>query len=291
MTDFDPAPKTLTAGKTTYSYYRFGQGRPLVAVSGFHTDFERLKPLLQVLAEYFTVYFPVLPGIHTQKRLQNNTHDSFVYADYIDSWIKALKLEDYLLTGFCYGALISIRLLSLKNNSAKNLLLFEPLYDGDYIHVEWFMTLFIKFVLKLGPNNKLNNIIVDFLLHNENFLRLYFRIRLESEPNLDKVIKHQLSLTSMMDTRTTIELIREIFTLKLARENLHFNLPSILIFNKTDNIFDIPKIKNGITKILPNNQIFEVAMKRHAPAGPMDQSYISKLLSPLLPAILNLKTG
>lgn len=294
MTDFDLSLKTIDIGEENYNYYKFGSGKPLLTITGFHTNFERVKPLLLILAEHFTVYFPILPGIHTRQPLTgpngiSKIHSSENYAVYINSWVEALKLKDYILSGFCYGALVAIRMLSINNNSAKNLLLFEPLCDGSNIHIEKYVNSFIKLVIKLGRENKLNNKMVDFLIHNETFLKFYFKSKLKSENNLNEAINHQISLTTMMDTRATIDLIKEIFTLKLSDENLLFKIPSILIFNKTDDIFDIPKIKNAITKILPNNQIFEIVMKHHAPATPMDNSYVSELISPILPAIINLK--
>lgn len=273
-------------------YYKMGKGKALFFIPAFHSDFARFQPLLEYMSRDYTIYFPELPGVGMSSHLfETQKYSAQNYAHYLNLLIKKLALSDYTLVGFCLGAVIAIRMLE-KNTvqRPKAVILFEALYDGDYIHIDKKYSWVISLIMKLGPQNLLIRKFARLALQNTKLLSLFYRFNYRYEKELKKVIQHQVKLTKQMDTRAWLELTVDIFDLHLGRENLYFDLPTLLVFNINDNILDIDKTIAGVTKIFPRAQVVNVELTDHAPAGPIDDKLVTELMTPILPkmqALLN----
>lgn len=265
-----------------WTCYKFGRGRPLFLIPAFHSDFGRFKSLLDLLAEYFTIYFPELPGIGTNESL-GSKHTCLLYAKYLKRMLKVLNLKNYVLCGLCLGAVIALRMIQDKKISPMALFFVEALTDGEYIHVERVYRPLLNLIIKNGSRSKIINNIADFGLHNKTLLNLVFRLAFWNEKNLDEIVKHQIDLTDQMNTRAWLDIVEDLFQLSLSRENLRFDIPAILAFNRLDNLIDSEKTIKEIVKILPRSKVTRFDMPRHAPPGPISKSSAEELISPLLP--------
>lgn len=268
-----------------FDYYKMGKGKPLFIIPALHSDFSRFQLLLEYLSRYYTIYFPELPGVGMSTHLfDTQKYSAQNYAHYLNLMVSKLKLSDYTLIGFCLGAVIAIRMLE-KNNIPRPIavILFEALYDGNYIHIDKKYSWIISLIMKLGPQNLLVRKFAGLALQNTKLLTLFYRFNYRHEKDLKKVIDHQIKLTKQMDTRAWLELTEDIFTLHLGRENLTFDLPTLLVFNIADNILDIEKTIAGVTKIFPRSQVVNIELTHHAPAGPIDEKLVHELMTPILP--------
>ena len=278
----------IVISQIRFSYYRLGQGRTLFLIPAFHSDVNRFSSLLDILARYFTVYIPELPGISTISPLGHYQHTAKNYALLLNKMIAKLGIEDYILSGFCLGAVIAVRLLQITEKPPSHLMFFEAIYDADYILFNTIDTLAIQTIKTFGPHNRLINSIIDSSLHSDKFLTLYFRLLYRHERHIDQVIPHQIKLTSQMNSRAWVELIYDIFSLHLKKENLIFNIPATLIYNIHDDILDTPKTIAGMKKTFPHSHVFNVNLTQHAPSGPIDKAFVTRLISPLLPILKSL---
>src|SRR3990170_3041604 len=229
--------KEIVINQIRFTYYRLGQGKSLFLIPAFHSDVNRFSSLLDILARYFTVYIPELPGISTISPLGNYQHTAKNYALLLSKMIAKLGIQT---------------------------------------------------IKTFGPHNRLINSIIDSSLHSDKFLTLYFRLLYRHERHIDQVIRHQIKLTSQMNSRAWVELIYDIFSLHLKKENLIFNIPATLIYNIHDDILDTPKSIAGMKKIFPDSHVINVNLTRHAPSGPIDKAFVKRLIKPLLPTLKSL---
>lgn len=265
-----------------WTCYKFGRGRPLFLVPAFHSDFGRFKNLMDLLGEYFTVYHPELPGIGTSQSLSSK-HTCQTYAVYLKRMLGKLNLKNYILGGMCLGAVIALRMIQDKEIKPDALLFGEAVTNGNYFRVRKVLKPLLNLIIKNGSRNKIVNKLADFGLHNKIFLNLVFRLAFINEKNLDEVVRHQIELTDQMNTVAWLDMVEDLCKLSLSKENLSFNIPAIVAFNRTDNFIDSQKTIKELAEILPRLKVVLYDMLRHAPPGPISKSYASQLIRPLLP--------
>ena len=263
-------------------YYKTGRGRPLFLIIGFHSTIDRFLPLIEYLSDYFTIYVPEMPGSSTPNPLPME-HTVKNYAKLYQSLIQQIKLKDYVLCGFSLGTIIAIRMLQLDSIQPFHLLLFVGIYDADYFKIPKKFSWAIEIIKRFDTSNPVIYGIADFLLHNKKFLDFFFRSVYKKESHLDKVTSHQTALTINMNSRTWLELVKDVFSLHLSQENLQFDIPTTLVNSAIDDILDSRKTAQGLSRIFPKAKVFNINLVRHSPKGPIDIKFVSKLITPMLP--------
>jgi pimeloyl-ACP methyl ester carboxylesterase len=114
--------KVVSKDGTPISFWRSGQGPPLVLVHGTAADHTRWKPVLPTLEEHFTVYA-------IDRRGRGGSGDSREYVierefEDVASVVDSIR-EPVDLLGHSYGALCSLEAALLTSN-VKTLVLYEP---------------------------------------------------------------------------------------------------------------------------------------------------------------------
>lgn len=272
-----------------WEYFVSGNGRTLLLIPAFHSDVTRFKTLIAYLSQHFQVVLPHLPGISNANNLGKYRFSAANYAYFLNLLVKQLKLKSYLLAGFCYGATIGIRMLEQKVNPPDHFLIFEGIYDADFITLKKRYQVVKKLALRLGSRSKLLSSIVNLILHNESALKLYLYLNYRHEKDLNKVIKHQVKITKIMSTQAYIEVAFDIFNTHLSQEKLRFKIPTTLIYNRFDNLIDVKPTIKGMRAIFPNSEVLTVDLTQHSPAGNIDIKFVQELIKPLEEKLLSLK--
>ena len=272
-----------------WEYYTAGAGKSLLLIPAFHSDINRFKPLVEYLSQNFRVILPHLPGISNNQTLGDYDYTAKNYARFLNLFVEKMHLQNYLLAGFCLGGVIIVRMLEQGVKQPERVLIFEGIYDADLFRLQPMYRFIKKAILKLGPKNKLLNSIVDLVLHDERALKLYLKFAYSKEKNLDLVIKHQTEITKIMATRAYIEVIFDIFQTHLAKENLHFSVPTSLIYNKYDNLIDIEPTISGMQRLFPNSEVLQVDLTQHSPAGAINIKFVHEMIKPLEDKLMQLK--
>ena len=272
-----------------WEYFTAGKGKTLLLVPAFHSDINRFKPLVDYLSQNFKVILPHLPGISNNQTLGNYSYTANNYARFLNLFVEKMRLQNYLLAGFCLGGVIIIRMLEQKVKQPEHVLIFEGIYDADFIRLQPMYRFIKQAILKLGPKNKLLNSLVDLILHDERALKLYLKFTYSKEKDINKVIKHQIEITKIMATRAYIEVIFDIFHTHFAQENLKFMVPTSLVYNKYDNLIDIKPTIEGMQRLFPNSEILQVDLTQHSPAGAIDIKFVHEMIRPLEEKLLKLK--
>jgi len=273
----------------SWEYFVCGGGKTLLLIPAFHSDVTRFKTLISYLSQHFQVILPHLPGISNANNLGKYRFSAVNYAYFLNLLVKKLELQHYLMAGFCYGAIIGIRMLEQKVTKPEHFLIFEGIYDADFITLKKRYQVIKKLALRLGSKNKLLSSVVDLILHNESALKLYLYLNYRHEKDLDKVIQHQIKITKIMSTQAYIETAFDIFNTHLSQEKLEFKTPTTLIYNRFDNLIDVKPTIKGMQTIFPNNEVLTVDLTQHSPAGAINIKFVQELIKPLEEKLLSLK--
>ncbi len=262
-------------------YYVSGRGRILLLIPAFHSDINRFRSLVEYLSRDYKVILPHLPGVSNGDALSHYKYSIKNYAHFIKLFIEELDLKDYLLAGFCLGGAIIVRLLEQGVRRPKHILIFEGIYDADFIHLRPFYEFIKKAALRLGEKSHLLRGVMDLFLHDERIMNVYFHLAYHGEKGLDEIVKHQIRITEVMSTRAYIEVAFDIFNLHLSKEELSFNIPATLVYNKYDNIIDLGPTIKGMQRIFPNSELINVDLTTHSPAGEIDVALVNRMVAPL----------
>lgn len=272
-----------------WEYFVSGKGKTLVIIPAFHSDINRFRPLVVYLSQYFKVILPHLPGISNSKSLGSYEYTAKNYARFLSLFIKKLNLENFVLAGFCLGGTIIIRMLEIGQIKPRHILIFEGIYDSEFLHLEPVYALMKRIIIKFGPKNPFLTALVDLILHDERALTWYLKFVYAKHKSLKKVIRHQIKITKIMATRAYLEVVFDIFNTHLGYESLKFNIPTTLIYNRYDNIIDVEPTIRGMQTIFPNNEVLTVDLTEHSPAGAINIKLVQKLIRPLEEKLFSLK--
>jgi len=273
--------KEINLEGVNWEYFEAGQGRTFLLIPAFHSDINRFRPLVEYLSRQFKIILPHLPGISNSQTMGHYRYSSKNYARFLNLFVEKLNFRDYILSGFCLGGVIIVRMLEQGLKFPKHVVIFEGIYDADFIRLEKPFDLVKRVALKLGSQSVLLKSAVDLVLHDERVLSLYLRLAYRDEPNLNEVIKHQVGITKIMSTRAYIETAFDIFNTHLAKENLVFKVPTSLIYNRYDNLIDLPPTIAGMQKIFPNSEVLHINLTKHSPAGEINLNTVEEMIEPL----------
>ena len=105
--------------------YRAGSGPPLVWLHSLY-GVEADAPLIEALAEHYSVYAPLAPGFADLDEL-NDIHDIHDLAMHYDDVMDALELPEAVVAGHSFGAMLAAELAAHFPSRVSRLVLLSPL--------------------------------------------------------------------------------------------------------------------------------------------------------------------
>lgn len=236
----------------------------LVLIQAFPANSLLSEGIIKYLSEHFQVYFIDLPGfIDEIPPLKKITIKG--YTDYIEKKIESLELDEYILGGISFGALLAnyIRI----DEKCKAILSAEPYLGYKYIKMDKLMRLNLLALLNFIRTTKL-----DYLIWNS---KLFYNYLIYSS-NLAK--RWVDILYREVDARTFFRTARLLLTFDDKRPNLH-DRPYILLINPDDKKVDFDKIIKVYRERLDNNFLrIIVSELDHYPDTPT-YNYFKKTIS------------
>ncbi len=115
----------IRAGAVRFRVLSAGRGPALVYLHSFH-DRNSWPPLLERLAERFTVHAPVHPGVQGSEGVEQ-LDDVVDLGLAYDELLGALRLDSTLVAGHFFGAMVAAELAALCPGRVRKLCLISPL--------------------------------------------------------------------------------------------------------------------------------------------------------------------
>ncbi len=268
-----------------WAYYTVGSGSPMVVVPPFHADIERLAPVLTYLGKYFFVISPELPGIATPTPFTGYPHTSNTYAIFIGDFIKRLRLRDYVMLAISFGGVIAIRMLEIGVVSPRKLVMYGVPLDAAHIHLSWGQRIVLSSYQIVAKNKRRAETFARYFFGTPWIISAVFAIKFIGQKQYWKIVAHQTRLTVTIHPKAWVELLKEIFSLRLSEEPLQFTVPALLVYHKHDNMLDVPQAVAGMRRIFPNSQTIIIPEGLHAPVAPITEKEAAIWVSALLPMI------
>ncbi len=259
--------------------FKKGKGQNLVLIPGWRSDIERGYLLLDLLSDYFTVYTLDLPGTG-KTDLFKKRHSIENYAEFINEWIKQLKLDSFILSGISMGCPIAV--LALKNKDimkkTKSLLFFLPIYNLGCLNLNRIYVAIIKAttsILEKWPFYKIG----DKFYHSDNLMKIAIRI-FEKEKALKKPKNLQYHINSFkrFSFKVSMETITSLLKTDLSRVNLKLDIPAIIVMSRNDPLVKFEKSVQGYSKIFHKIYIEELTLDFHAPRIIITKKMLKKKL-------------
>ena len=172
----------------------------------------------------------------------------------------------------------------------EKLVVYGAPYDRQYIHPEPAQRLALFFYRFFRGNKKTAERFIRNVLCNQALLVVVFGIRYLGHKNYLQVIRHQVHLTVTVHPRAWMDIIDDVFSLRLSQEDIQFEVETLLVYNKTDNILDVPPTVAGMQKIFPNSQTKIFTNGLHAPASPLSEEDVKLWAEAILPLLVTKST-
>lgn len=142
--------KSITLPHGQLSYYQAGQGEPLVLLPATMSRAESTFPLIEFLAQRFTVYFIELPGHGASDAL--HPYSALAVAKVLESFMDRAGIERVVLMGFSFGGVLTLSVLQVLSARIDRVILISPLVDSKTILVPlWARWLLLGFVSAVQP--------------------------------------------------------------------------------------------------------------------------------------------
>ena len=209
------------------NYEVTGAGTPVILLHGWLCSLETMKPIAKTLENNFRVYNVDLPGFGKSDKLQA-PFNTDMFGDFLDGFIKQLKIENPILIGHSNGGRTIINYMGRNLGKANKIILIDSAgikperKIGYYIRIYTFKIL--KNFLRVFPDVEMFNNIRE---------RVLGKFGSSDYKNSSEVLRRTMSIIINEDQR---EIMKNI------------NVPTLLLWGENDE--DTP-INDG--KIMEQN--------------------------------------
>lgn len=269
--------------KTKWVYYTIGTGPTLLIVPPFHSDINRLAPIVEYLGKFYHVIIPEFPGIATPIPLKGRVHTAKTYALFMNDFVRILKLRQYSMLSLSLGTIIAIRMMQMGAPMPQKFIIYGAPYDKSTIRPSPGQRFILAILRGIGGKKSRAVWFARAFICNRFLLTIIFGIRCIGYKKYRETVKHQVHLTALIHPRVWIEVIDDVLSLQLSAERISFPVDTVLIYNKHDNILDVPRAIAGMKRIFPNATVKILSHGLHAPLNPFTPSQVHAWAAQLLP--------
>lgn len=212
----------------------------LILIQAYPANSLLSEGIIRYLEDYFHLYFIDLPGfIRNVDPL--DTIELKGFTRYIEGRIKELDLDEYILGGISFGALLAnyVRV----DDRCKAILSAEPYLGYKYIKIQGFKRYLLLAVL---------SIIIGLRLEDKIWKTKFFYNYLDYSSNLAK--KWIKILHREVDARTFFRTGKLLLTFDDKRPNFH-DKPYILLINPDDMQVDFSRVIHAFRENINNDYL------------------------------------
>lgn len=120
-----PYQQTLRFRGATLSYRVTGKGKPVILLHGSMTS-EPWNGFDILLAKYYRVYLPDLPGFGASDAVSGYRHNTDLFAESLGALIQKEKLNNVLIIGCSLGAIVALKTAVRHDTKGKLVLVGTP---------------------------------------------------------------------------------------------------------------------------------------------------------------------
>jgi pimeloyl-ACP methyl ester carboxylesterase len=259
-------------------WLKLGKGMPLVLIPGWRTDIERFYALVEVIADYFTVYTLDLPGTGKTEPL-NKRHTLINYSGFVASWISRLDQKKFILGGVSMGCPIAVYTFCNPSvrKRAKAAFLMLPVYNQDSYNLNRVARTGIRISSSILKRKPFSNI-GDRVYRSEKLMK-HIVNTFEREPALkiSKNMKYHLDSFKRFSFRVSMETMNDLVKFNLGSLQEKLDVPAVVIMSSKDPLLRLPQTVNGYRKIFSKLYIEELDTPFHVPRTVPTKKYINRI--------------
>lgn len=281
-----------------YPAARKNKKREILLVYGHHACLERMKGIVEVLADYGNVTLPDLPGFGGMDSFfkigERPTIDNL--ADYLASVVKLrYRGRRFTLVGFSFGFLVAARMLQRYPDIAKKVDMAISL--AGFAHHEDFVftpqrKMFYRLGARLFRGRILSVVFRNVALHPALLRTVYPRtynaqdkFKGLSPEELAQTTAFEVFLWRTNDLRTHMYTSHGMLTANIC--DVRVNLPVWHVYVDDDKYFDNNVVEQHLGVIFTEVHMLKAMTKNHSPSIIGDKKTASVLFPRKLRALLN----
>jgi pimeloyl-ACP methyl ester carboxylesterase len=249
-------------------YVRVGKGKVLVLIPPFRSDIRRLQVLIEYLSGHFEVFVPELPGVGCETGLGGRPYTIKNYAEFFRGMLSDLDIDDYVLSGFCLGGLIAVKMVQ-QGATPKSMILWETFDSYREVHLSNQAKMLVGGVMLL-KSSRIGKILLDKMMHNDTVVAAITNLIYIRRKRRKSIVKYQSRLTTMMSGEAVIDILSDMMSFDLfVDESRVWELPVLMLCIEHDDLIDMKNSVKKISRHFVNLEIAYIPFEEHAPSGPI----------------------
>jgi len=198
-------------------YFEMGEGEPLVFFHGGGVRALTYIKCLECLSKKYKVYAPDLPNFGGSS-VPPQIWDFSDFAKFLNEFINCLPIENVIIVGHSFGGGIGLHLAS-KNTKIKRVILANP---SGMLQINSLTKAYFNFFIKKTVDDLLINPIITMIAVKDFGINLVTRLG------------KTFSIFKMVNATTREKII----------DPSEIKIPTLILWGKDDEIFDIKLIRN-----------------------------------------------
>jgi len=267
--------RSLKVFDTVINYYLSGQGKPLLFIHGHRSDALRWKKVILFLSKRFKVYAPDLPGFGLSAELKKPATMKN-YADYLNEFVRKLKLKNYVLFGGSMGGVIALKMIFQKPKiMPQKLILFGTPYDKKY----WRLSSIDKIFIFVVKRTKVFIPLMEKLINNDFLFYHLLWLCFPKKARKKEIINYEIQQWRKMSAKIWFETMVDLLNVNFSQVKTKIDIPTTIISSQNDQYLNIKKTLAGLKKLCPKNKTILLPFKVHIPKGELKLENWQKLAS------------
>lgn len=244
-----------------------GEGEPLIIVPATISELDDWSNLVQLMAQWFHVYFFELPG-HGKSSPFQAKFSSEKVAELVEQLVDKLGIERFNLMGFSFGGILAMRTFKRLSHRINRLIMIAPCLDHRAIPYSPFrLSMLYSFNRFLG-RPKVEKMFND-LIHNERTVHIIVKA-LRNIWRIEKTVplERKLPLTPRSTISVLNAQINEVLTTEFEVASDKYTVPCYFAMSIYDPLLRFDTTLEILQKHFANVNTVRLTYPFHQPPRP-----------------------
>lgn len=249
--------KKLIINNKRVIYYESGTNLPkLLLIHGWAGSYNNWSLVIPYLEEKFNLICPNLPGCSGSEEL-DTFHSVENYANFIESFVKMVKLSNFFLMGESLGGLIALEYACKNFRKIKKLILISTPLKFDVLFK------IVSYAMSVLSKNKLGLLFVDKIRTSNLILSTYGRLFLVGRKAKERdFIEKQKAKSKLSSSKVFLESGGHTLVHDMTKKLINLDIPILLYFGTKDRFM---KHTLKYLQKLPKNIVLITNESQHQP--------------------------
>ena len=273
-----PSPCTTRFVDLPLSYLHImeaGEGEPLIIVPATISELHDWTNLIQLMAQWFHVYFFELPG-HGKSSPFHEKFSSRKVAELVEQLADKLELERFNLMGFSFGGILAMQTFKRLSHRIDRLAMIAPCLDYHAIPLSSFRISMLRKINRFLSRPKVEKLF-NKLIHNKhtvhiivNFLRKIGRIE-QTIP-----LERKLPMTPESTLSVLTAQVNEILTTEFKTNGQKYVTPCYFAMSIYDPLLCFDTTLDILQKHFENVNVMRLTYPFHQPPRPFTYAELNQ---------------